>query len=171
MALFGDNLKKIRKEKGLTQQQLGDKLGCSKELISQYERGKLHPKTKTVANIAKALGVSYTLLNFGTEFSGIDEAINSTLYEDYTPLETSDDSTLIDYTDTLIFDETDITKNIPATINEKEMKLLEGFNNLTDEGQDKVISYTQDLNTSIIYVKQKERKRNKVGVQHGKNEK
>ena len=62
MATFGENLRKYRKEAGLTQQQLGDKLGCSKELISQYERGKLNPKIETVKRFADALSVEMDAL-------------------------------------------------------------------------------------------------------------
>ena len=62
MATFGENLRKCRKEAGLTQQQLGDRLSCSKELISQYERGKLHPKIETVKRFADALSVEMDAL-------------------------------------------------------------------------------------------------------------
>lgn len=55
---FSTNLKRIRKEKGLTLKQLGDKLGCSPQLISQYELKKRTPKVETIIKIADALGVN-----------------------------------------------------------------------------------------------------------------
>ena len=62
MATFGENLRKCRKDAGLTQQQLADRLSCSKELISQYERGKLRPKIETVKRFADALSVEMDAL-------------------------------------------------------------------------------------------------------------
>ncbi|MBP9782418.1 MAG: helix-turn-helix transcriptional regulator [Candidatus Pacebacteria bacterium] len=52
------NLKKIRTEKDLTQSELAIKLNVDKSFISNIENGKSNPTIATVANIAKALGIS-----------------------------------------------------------------------------------------------------------------
>lgn len=36
---IGDNIRRFRKREGLTQQQLGDKLGVSQSAIGQFEKG------------------------------------------------------------------------------------------------------------------------------------
>lgn len=54
---FGESIKKIRKEKGLTQKQLGDKLGISQAAIGQFESNKANPKMETIRKIADALEV------------------------------------------------------------------------------------------------------------------
>ena len=40
-----DKLKKIRQSRGLSQGQLGQKLGVNVQLISKYERGFVRPQT------------------------------------------------------------------------------------------------------------------------------
>ena len=55
----GENLKKIRKEKGLTQKELGKLCGMSEAQIGQYENGLRNPKMETLEKIANALDISY----------------------------------------------------------------------------------------------------------------
>lgn len=62
MATFGENLRKYRKEAGLTQQQLADRIGTTHNLVSIYERDKLNPKIETVKRFADALSVEMDAL-------------------------------------------------------------------------------------------------------------
>ena len=55
----GENIKKIRKEKGLTQKELGKLCGMSEAQIGQYENGLRNPKMETLEKIANALDISY----------------------------------------------------------------------------------------------------------------
>lgn len=59
---IGKSIKKIRKEKGLTQKELGKLCNMSEAQIGQYENGIRTPKFETLQKIAKALEVSYNLL-------------------------------------------------------------------------------------------------------------
>jgi transcriptional regulator with XRE-family HTH domain len=61
--MAGNNIKKIRKEKGLTQSQLGKKCGIDEANIRKYENGKLTPKTETLQKIALALQVDLAELD------------------------------------------------------------------------------------------------------------
>lgn len=64
----GENIKRIRKEKGLTQKKLGKLSGINEVQIRQYELGKANPKIETVSRIASALGVSeYELQGISTQ--------------------------------------------------------------------------------------------------------
>lgn len=54
---IGENIRKIRKEKKLTQSELAQKIGISYQQIGQYETGKRKPKIETIDKIATALGV------------------------------------------------------------------------------------------------------------------
>ena len=56
---FKENLKKIRKEKNLTQQQLADLLHVTKTTIANYEQGIKEPKLKTIEQIINILECSY----------------------------------------------------------------------------------------------------------------
>ena len=53
-----ENIKRIRKEKGLTQKKLGELCGIDEANIRKYESGKQNPKIETVERIAIALDCS-----------------------------------------------------------------------------------------------------------------
>ncbi|HMP85184.1 MAG TPA: helix-turn-helix transcriptional regulator [Candidatus Paceibacterota bacterium] len=55
---LGENLKKIRIKKDITQTSLAETLGVDKSFISNIENGKTNPTLSTIANLAQALGVS-----------------------------------------------------------------------------------------------------------------
>ncbi len=52
----GEKIRKVRKEKGFTQKQLGELCQMNEVQIRQYELGKANPKIETVNKIASALG-------------------------------------------------------------------------------------------------------------------
>ena len=54
---IGRIIKEARKEKGLTQKELGEKLGVSYQMIAQYESGRRKPKIETLKRISAVLGV------------------------------------------------------------------------------------------------------------------
>lgn len=61
---IGESIRHFRKEKGLTQKELGELLKVSPQMIAQYERGARNPKKETLQKIATALNVSpYDFLN------------------------------------------------------------------------------------------------------------
>ena len=60
--LVGDNCKRIRTERGLTQEQLSERSGLSQQYLSDLERGKRNPTIITIYEIASALGVSHVEL-------------------------------------------------------------------------------------------------------------
>lgn len=53
----GEQIKKIRTQKGMTQKQVADACGMADSAIRKYESGIMRPKPFTVSRIAKALGV------------------------------------------------------------------------------------------------------------------
>ena len=60
--LVGGNTARIRKEKGLTQEQLADRSGLSQQYISGLERGQRNPTILTIYEIAVALDVPHIAL-------------------------------------------------------------------------------------------------------------
>ncbi len=58
MAEFGENLKKVREEKGITQQTLADHLYVTRQAISRWEGGSRFPDLMTAKKMAQYLGVS-----------------------------------------------------------------------------------------------------------------
>ncbi len=55
---LGQNLKKIRTKKDITQTQLAETLGVDKSFVSNIENGKTNPTLSTITNLAKVLGIS-----------------------------------------------------------------------------------------------------------------
>jgi transcriptional regulator with XRE-family HTH domain len=62
---FSDNLKMIRKERSITQEQLAELLNVSRQAISKWESGIGYPETEKLLILAKELNVSldYLLLD------------------------------------------------------------------------------------------------------------
>ena len=53
----GERIKNIRKQKGISQKELGTRLGVSQQMIGQYETNTREPKIETLRKIANALEV------------------------------------------------------------------------------------------------------------------
>ena len=58
-----ENIKTIRKEKGLTQKQLAELIGVSVGAVQQFEYGKIVPKMDTVLLMSNKLNVSPRTIN------------------------------------------------------------------------------------------------------------
>lgn len=57
--LVGRNFARIRREKGLTQEQIEERSGFSQQYLSGLERGTRNPTIVTLHELAQALGVSH----------------------------------------------------------------------------------------------------------------
>ena len=55
---FGENLKRLRKGQGLTQRELGAKVGLSKAAVSKYESGISFPSFDILLQLARHFGVT-----------------------------------------------------------------------------------------------------------------
>ncbi len=75
--LLGKRIKALRKEKGLTQQQLGDMINVTKVSICCYEKGTRNPSFQTLGDLSRVFGVD---LNY---FLGIDDYVVAEDKEDY----------------------------------------------------------------------------------------
>lgn len=59
---IGEKIKYYRKQCGLTQKELGERLGVSASMIGQYENSTRNPKMETIQKIADVLGVNISSL-------------------------------------------------------------------------------------------------------------
>lgn len=59
---FGERLRELRKEKGLSQDEFAKMLGTSKQILSRYELGQRSPKIEQVSKYAEKLKVSVDYL-------------------------------------------------------------------------------------------------------------
>ena len=60
---FGDILKQIRRERGLSQDELAALLGTTKQVLSRYETKKRVPRLSVVADYAQKLGIPLSMLS------------------------------------------------------------------------------------------------------------
>lgn len=159
MTLFGHILRQERKEKGLSQKELGQRLGVSQAMIAQYENGKRTPKVGTITKIANAL-----------------EIPASELLECYDILSKSDSLRKIDGTNTINSDKpytiADVLKDLDIDLNEFnttfgfsekniENYLLNKFRILNNDGKVKAIEQVELL-TKIEEYRKKDQGSNKA---------
>lgn len=69
---FGENLKKLRRCRNLTQQELGSQVGLSKAVVSKYENGMGYPTFDVLIRIARYFGVTTDYLLGVSENRSID---------------------------------------------------------------------------------------------------
>ncbi len=55
---LGENLKRIRIKKNITQVEIAKTLGVDRSFVSNIENAKTNPTLATITSLAKALGVS-----------------------------------------------------------------------------------------------------------------
>lgn len=55
---LANNLQELRRKKGLTQEELAEVLGVSRQAVSKWELGEGYPEVEKLVALAKALGVS-----------------------------------------------------------------------------------------------------------------
>lgn len=68
---FGGQLRRLRMDAGLTQEELGEAIGLNQQRISMYERGlHLPEREEVIIDLANALGVSPGTLFESSRFNG-----------------------------------------------------------------------------------------------------
>jgi transcriptional regulator with XRE-family HTH domain len=60
--LVGKNFGRLRREKGLTQEQIEERSGFSQQYLSGLEQGRRNPTVITLYELSQALGVSHVEL-------------------------------------------------------------------------------------------------------------
>lgn len=60
--LVGKNFSRLRREQGLTQEQIEERSGFSQQYLSGLERGRRNPTVITLFELSQALGVSHVEL-------------------------------------------------------------------------------------------------------------
>ena len=63
----GEKIYKLRKKKGLTQEELADRVGVSRQAVSKWENGETYPETEKLIELCNLFGVSSDDILFGKE--------------------------------------------------------------------------------------------------------
>lgn len=72
---FAEKLAKLRKKRGLTQQELAQKIGVGIAQMRRYEKGSSSPTLEVIKNIAKTLSISSDELIFDEDETGIPRKV------------------------------------------------------------------------------------------------
>lgn len=72
--IFGNNLHSYRKLRGLSQEQLAEKLDISVKHLSTMETGKVFASAELIENISSVLSVSISALFYTPEEKSFDES-------------------------------------------------------------------------------------------------
>ena len=73
MVEFGEQLRKAREEKGMTQQTLAEQLFVTRQAVSKWECGERYPDLPTTKKISEALDVSLDDLLSGKDMNKVVE--------------------------------------------------------------------------------------------------
>lgn len=131
----GEKIKIARKKAGLTQRELGEKLGVSQSAVGQFEMDRSNPKLETLEKIASALKTPISEL-LDNNFANTREWKELEKLRDKTEKESTETlSAILNTLKEIITrnDECDIFTNIP------EEDLLYYFWLLNENGQNKAI--------------------------------
>lgn len=68
---IGENIKKLRKSKSMTQDQLAERLHVTHQAISSWETGKTQPDIETLKQMAEVFDVTIEELIYGEKKTGV----------------------------------------------------------------------------------------------------
>lgn len=75
--MFGDKLKELRRQYGMSQEELGKRIGVTKQSVSRYEAGRI-PTVEVAMKISEAFGIPFEKLIKDYDWS------SATVYDDDT---------------------------------------------------------------------------------------
>ena len=84
---MGHNIKILRKQKGWTQIDLAEKMGCTQGIITAYENGHKSPSVDKITTLAKLLDVTVDELIGGTERKSPEAPKNPKLWKKFEQLQ------------------------------------------------------------------------------------
>lgn len=119
---IGENIRKAREEKNISQKELAERLGVTPPMISQYETGKRNPRAPALIKIAEAIGCDPKTLVGGDVY--IDDACGTLFFFD--------------------FDGADMISGSDVQ-RAKEKNLLFDFQKLNELGQDEALKRVSEL--------------------------
>lgn len=158
-----NRIREIRKEKGITQKQLGNLCGIAESTIRRYELGLLNPKIETIQKIADALDVEIYELDERIEklkdnytfISGMKDEIEKMKLS---PETSSNEDRFINQYSWWIKDaEKEISEiqsqigNVNPDILFPEQKLLRNFRLLNERGKKEANKRVEELTEIIRY--------------------
>ncbi|MDI6551878.1 helix-turn-helix transcriptional regulator [Leuconostoc suionicum] len=81
--IFSDNLLALRKEKKLSQEELGNDLFVTRQSISKWESGEVTPDLNKIQMIADYFNIPVEELLFGKDIYNLKSTINVEIFNDH----------------------------------------------------------------------------------------
>lgn len=147
---IAENIKHIRKLKGMTQKQLAEKSGLAVITIQQYEAGKYEPKNNSLYKLRKALDCNINEL-IEMPFDLMPSIPNPIIINDLNELDKLPEKIKQLKLELEAEKEVSNDKNIAL----KKYLLLQ-FDELNDKGKNKLTNYAEDLTKIPEYQKKDE---------------
>lgn len=161
--MIGEKIKAARQRVGMTQKELGDKLGIPYQSIGQWERNLRKPKRETIEKIADALGVKTIELvsDFDWSMLSTERVLAELVLEGEENLQNPELAKAYDKLkkdlNMVVVKGFDETKSVPTydlyfegySIDEKT--LLQEFNKLNDDGKFEALKQIEELTKSPKY--------------------
>ncbi len=97
--MFPETLRRLRKEKGMSQKQLAEVINVSSSAISQYERRKASPARENLHKLAEYFNVTVAYLEGTSSIDDIENLLNSDYVQGYSVRDLLDMCLKIDSTD------------------------------------------------------------------------
>ena len=146
----GERIKNARKTAGLTQRELGERLGLSYQAVAQWENNLRKPKPKTLKRIAEALNVTTFSLIESTEYIDLEisEEFDAALVRMIHHMaETHGFSSPTEFYNGLL------SKQISLTVlsTDLEKRLLNAYSQLNQEGKEKAVERIEELREVLKY--------------------
>lgn len=134
---IGTNIKKYRKSKGLTQEDLGQKLGIKQQTVAMFENDKTNIKYSTIEKIAAALNISPADLMPELSLTNSEKKAIFGAASDVDPERLSE------------------IKNQSKENRDKRKRewLLANYDKVNDAGKEKILEYSKDIANNPNYNK------------------
>lgn len=127
----GTKIKELRKQKRLTQEELGEMLGVKKAAIQKYEKGEIvNLKLSTIKKLCEIFDVTPATLIY-PEAEEMDQKYNSRQ----------------------LHFEVKVIEEIEALFGLKAVNMMETFTKLNDEGKNKALDIVDDISLIEKYAK------------------
>ena len=137
---IADRLIKLRKKHGLSQEELADKLGLSRQAVSKWERAEASPDTDNLICLAKLYGVSLD------ELLSTDDDVETIVKEQIKPEAKEEEG------DSIVLTDNDGSKVI---IKDNHIRCVDKDGNIVERHQDKfskVVALVDCCLTSLMVV-------------------
>ena len=66
---FGENLKLIRKNKNMSQEELAEKVNVTRQSVSKWENGEAYPEMNNILELCKIFNCNIKCINLSNKFS------------------------------------------------------------------------------------------------------